>query len=582
MRRKLAILLMFAVFAVGIWTGFEQLRPPSPPAESNPDYSAYQRMLAHLQAMTVAPHPSGSKELDEVRTYLLAQIRDMGLEATVDRETYTDADIKAANRDQDGPPMGERSVRKTPLSGSLPDGNPKRAPSEEIGGLVLSNIWVKLDAPSTDRGILMLAHYDSKVNTPGTADDMVSVSALLEAMREQAKNPDLKNDLYFLFTDGEEESALGAKAFVKSHPELQSKIDLVLNFDARGNRGGLLMFETSTSNYELLQHFQSASSRPVAFSFLSGLYRRMPNGTDLTSFLEAGYPGLNFAVAEGVEHYHQPSDTFDNLHRGTAYNFLQTVLEMADYSGQAQFRDSGSNRDSVFFTLLTGNLVVLSDIAAYLLSVCAGLASLAWLIIQIRLGKVKLRQIVGGTGWLLGTMVAMGLLSWGVVSLLTQTMGLTKSTNNDTVFLCIALAHGLGALAVWFFRMRNRSLAEAIASVLPIQVLLIVGTTVLFYEISYLFTLSTLAILIVALMDWYPIGRMIASSVLGVGIWLLYVPLCWLVYVMFMLPATPIVVALSVVPVSIVAVFFGAKYRLSAVSLPEEGKQTIPISTERG
>ncbi|MBW7456764.1 M28 family peptidase, partial [Paenibacillus sepulcri] len=393
MVKKSSILLMLIVFVVGIWTGFAQTRPPSPPSQSSADYLAYQRMLAHLQAMTVAPHPSGSKELDQVRTYLLAQIRDMGLEANVDQEIYTSADMKAERLAQDGPAMGNRSIRKTPPSGALEGINHKKAPSEEKDGLVLNNIWVKLDAPGTDRGLLMLAHYDSEVNTPGTADDMVSVSAMLEALREQSRRPDLKNDLYFLFTDGEEESALGAKAFVKSHPELQSKIDLVLNFDARGNRGGLLMFETSTSNYDLLRHFQSASSRPLAFSFTTGLYRKMPNGTDLTRFLEAGYPGLNFAVAEGVEHYHQPSDSFENLHRGTAYNFLQTALEMADYSGQAQFQDSGSNRDSVFFTLLTGNLVVMSDIAAYILSVCAALASLAWLIIQIRRGKVTLRQI---------------------------------------------------------------------------------------------------------------------------------------------------------------------------------------------
>ncbi|MFD0716930.1 M20/M25/M40 family metallo-hydrolase [Paenibacillus sp. GCM10027626] len=562
MTKKISVLLMMIVITTGIWTGFQQMRPPSPPSESHPDYPAYQQMLANLKAMTVAPHPVGSKELDEVRSYLLEQIRGMGLEAAVEREVYTAADIEAENRDQKSPP--KEKVQNIQLSGDQAGERRDFVTDPKSNGFVLNNGWVKLDAPNTDRGMLMLAHYDSDKNAPGAADDMVSVCALLEALRVQAKNPELRNDLYILFTDGEEESALGAKAFIKAHPEFQSKIDLVINFDARGNRGGLLMFETSTPNYDLVRHFQSASSRPVSYSFLTGLYRKMPNGTDLTSFLDAGYPGLNFAVAEGVEHYHRSSDNFENLDRGTAYNFMQIAMEMSDYAGQMQFQDSGSNRDSVFFTLLPGYLVVMSDIMAYFLSVFVVLASLGWLMFQIRLGRIHLRQIVSGTGWLLGTMAAVSLLSWGVVSLFTQMMHLSDSTNNDRVFLSIAVAHGFGVLALWTFRMRKQTLAEAVAGLLPLQVLLIIGTTFLFYEISYLFTLSTLGMLIVAILDRYPIGRMIASAVLGMGILLLYVPLCWLVYVMLMMPVTPVVAALSVIPVSILAAFFATPYRLSA------------------
>ncbi|UVI29245.1 M20/M25/M40 family metallo-hydrolase [Paenibacillus spongiae] len=523
-------------------------------------------MLANLKAMTVAPHPAGSKELDEVRNYILTQTRNMGLEATIDQETYTAADISTVNREQAGGQKRERIVPMNSPSGESAGNNHIGVVPENLDDLVLNNIWVKLDAPDTDRGILMMAHYDSEENALGAADDMVSVCALIEALREQARNPDLKNDLYFLFTDGEEEIALGAKAFVKSHPELQGKINLVLNFDARGNRGGLLMFETSTPNLDLLRHFQSASSHPISFSFLTGLYRKMPNGTDLTTFLDAGYPGLNFAVAGGVEHYHQPTDSFENLNRGTAYNFLQTVLEMADYGAQAQFQDSPSNRNSVFFTFLPGRLVLVSDFMAYFLSALAVLASLCWLIVQIRIGKVHLRQIVIGTGWLMGTTGAASLLSWGIVSVLTQMMQLGKTTNNDLVFLWTALASGLCALAVLIFRMRKQSLAEALAGLLSLLLLLVIGSTIFFYEISYLFTLPALGMLIVAVLDRYPIGRMIASTVLGAGIWLLYVPVCWLIYVLLMIPAIPVAVAVSVIPVSVLAAFFASQYRLSATT----------------
>jgi hypothetical protein len=561
---------MLIVLAIGIWTGYQQLRPPSPPSESADDYPAYQRMLGHLKAMTVAPHPTGSKEIEAVRNYLLSQIHGMGLEAAVDREIWTAADIAAEERHNEvHQTMIKGKNGPVPTSGET--AGPVPVPEEP--DLVLNNIWVKLDAPGTDRGILMLAHYDTKKSAPGASDDTFGVSALLEALREQAGQPDLQSDLYFLFTDGEEKGGMGAKAFVKSHPELQSKLDLVLNFDARGNRGGLIMFETSTSNFSLLQRFQSASSRPISFSFLTGLYRKMPNGTDLTSFLDAGYSGLNFAVAEGVEHYHQPTDTYENFNRGTAYHFLQSALEMAEYGGQGEFQKSGSSRGSVFFTFLPGNLVVMSDIAAYLLSAIAVLSSLSWLIVQIRIGTITIRQTLIGTGWLLGTMGASGLLSWGIVSLLTGILHLGKTTNNDGVFIISALAFGLGSLVMSIFRMRSQSLAEALAGLLPIQLLLLIGSSFLFYEISYVFSLSTLGIVVVAILDRYPVGRIVASTVVGPGIGLLFVPICWLVYVLFMLPASPVAIALSVIPVSWIAAFFATNYRVSAVSLLQQKQQ---------
>lgn len=551
MHKKTAIILMLVVMAVGIGAGYGQMRPPAPPAESNEQYPAYQRMLANLKAMTAAPHPSGSKELEAVRAHLLAQIREMGLEANVDAGFYSSADREAENRDKVAHPRKGGSAVSAP---------PPEVIEEEGKDLVLHNVWVKLDAPGTDQGVLMLAHYDSKKRTPGAADDMVSVSALLEAMRKQAGRTDLRNDLYFLFTDGEEESALGAKAFVKSHPELQDKIDLVLNFDARGNRGGLLMFETSAPNDELMQHFRSARSRPLAFSFVTALYRRMPNGTDLTTFLDAGYPGLNFAIAEGVEHYHQPTDNYENMNRGTAYDYLRTVLEMADYSGRTNLQNGDSAGNSVFFTFFPGQLVLMSDILASVLSAIAALAAMGWLGFQIKRGGVRVREILIGTGWLVGTVVAAGLLGWGISSLLARTTGLGETTNNDGAFAGTFVVMGLAVLATAIYRMRRQSLAKAIAELLPLQVLLIAGTTLFYVEISYLFTFPLLGMLGVAMLDRYRVGRMIASSVFGVGLWLLYVPLCWLVYVMFMLQATPVSVALGVLPISMLAACFAAKY----------------------
>lgn len=545
---KISIVLMIIVFVVGTPVGLLQMKPPALPSESDTDYSAYKRMLDNLKDMTVVPHPAGSKELESVRTHILAQIREMGLEPIVETEVYTIEDIKS---EMEAEPCEENEIE---------DHIRNEVHFNKNDELILKNILVKLDAPNTGRGVLMMAHYDTEKGTPGAGDDMISVCALLEAMREQSKNTNLKNDLYFLFCDGEELGAFGSKAFVKSHPELKESIDLVINVDGRGNRGGVLMFESSAYNYDLMRYFKSANSRPLAFSFTASLYRKMPNTTDMTSFLDAGYSGLNFTVAEGAENYGAMSDNYENFNPRTAYNYLRTVREMADYSAKEQFQGNSSKQDGVYFPFFPGHLVLMSNTVAYILSGFVVLAALLWLILQIRHGRVRISGIAISTDRLIETMVVMTLLSWCIVSLATQIMHLGESSNTETFFLCQTLVLTVGTLAISFFRIRNQSLTEALAGLLPLLLLLIIGTTVFFISVSYLFTLPTLGLLLVAILERYNIARLIVATVLGVGILLLYVPVCWLIYVAFMLPITPMVIALSVLPISIIAAFFATKY----------------------
>ena len=546
--KKIPVFLMIIVFTVGILVGLQQMKPPVLPSESDIDYTAYKQMLDNLKEMTVVPHPAGSKELESVRIHILAQIREMGLEPIVETEVYTIDDIASGLSDE----PGEENEIKDYIR--------NEAHFNESDELILKNILVKLDAPNTDRGILMMAHYDTEKGTPGAGDDMISVCALLEAMREQSKNNNLKNDIYFLFCDGEELGAFGSKAFVESHPEMKESIDLVINVDGRGNRGGVLMFESSAYNYELMRYFKLANSRPLAFSFTTSLYRKMPNITDMTNFLDAGYSGLNFTVTEGVENYGAMSDNYENFNPGTAYNYLRTVREMADYSAKEQFQGDSSKQDGVYFPFMPGHLVLMSNAVAYILSGFVVLAAMLWLILQSRRGRVRFRGIAISTGQLIGTIAVMTLLSWCIASLATQIMHLGESSNTETLFLCQTLVLTFGTLGISFFRMRKQSLTEALAGLLPLLMLLIIGTSVFFISISYLFTLPTLGLLLVAILERYNIGRLIAATVLGVGILLLYVPVCWLIYVSFLLPITPVVTALSILPISIIAAFFSTKY----------------------
>ena len=61
-----------------------------------------------------------------------------------------------------------------------------------------------------------------------------------------------------LITDGEEAGLLGARAFVNGHPWLDD-IGLVLNFEARGNGGPVLLMQTGHENGWLVREFAKAA-----------------------------------------------------------------------------------------------------------------------------------------------------------------------------------------------------------------------------------------------------------------------------------------------------------------------------------
>lgn len=50
---------------------------------------------------------------------------------------------------------------------------------------------------------------------PGASDDAAAVAAMLETVRALG-DVELRNDLVFLMTDGEEDGVLGAEAFVRN------------------------------------------------------------------------------------------------------------------------------------------------------------------------------------------------------------------------------------------------------------------------------------------------------------------------------------------------------------------------------
>jgi Peptidase family M28 len=315
-------------------------KPPRPVSQEAPltAFSA-ERAAKHLAAISRAPHPINSAEHDLVRDYILRTLRDLGFAPEVQRTT---------------------------------DVNERYG----IGG-ALENILCRLKGSSRQKAVLLAAHYDSVSAGTGASDDGVAVAALLESARTLKLRPQLRRDVIFLFTDGEERGLLGARAFVSEHPWARDA-GFVLNFEARGTDGPSIMFETSDENGWLIKNFSQATSHPVGNSLSYEIYKRMPNDTDFTVFRHAGYSGLNFAFIGGVARYHTRLDSIANVNYGSLQHHGDYMLELTERFGNAS-SDDPRLPNAVYFDVLGRMLITYQrGTATFLLLFAAALTALTF------------------------------------------------------------------------------------------------------------------------------------------------------------------------------------------------------------
>lgn len=223
------------------------------------------------------------------------------------------------------------------------------------GELQLVNVVARLPGVPSGRPIVLSTHYDSCLWGPGAGDAGQCVGALIVAA-EQLTEMRPQHEVWFVFTDGEERSEIttwglrGARALV----ELPEKpwggtSPFVLNFDARGNRGAVLLYETDSRNLQSMRAAAKHLARPlVSNSLMVSVYDRLPNATDFTIYKQAGWGGWNFAVIAGAEVYHTPDDTLANLSPRTVEQYVQQAihsiraLDSLSPSQLAAWRHSGS------------------------------------------------------------------------------------------------------------------------------------------------------------------------------------------------------------------------------------------------
>jgi hypothetical protein len=279
--------------------------PPRPEGESARAPSAFspERAFEDLRVLASSPRRIGSAHHGVARDAIRKTLEALGLEVEVQATWSTHTSFVAY-----GMPARLGFVQN--VVARLPRNAPPEGPERAADALLLS------------------AHYDTRSMTPGASDDGVGVVTLLETARALVPLGARRRDVIFLFTDGEEVGLLGARAFVAEH-RFADRVALAMNFEARGNAGGVRLFQTSEESGPLVREALRRAPFPHASSLAQSVYERMPNDTDLTPFLARGVAGLNFANVAGLTRYHGVTDTPAALDRRTLAHHVSYATALA-------------------------------------------------------------------------------------------------------------------------------------------------------------------------------------------------------------------------------------------------------------
>ena len=314
------------------------------------------RAMELLKNFAVKPHPIGSAEHNKVRDYIISELKSLGFMPQIQKTQV----------------MREWSVSFIRVAS-------------------IENIMVRIPGTNNSKAVMLVAHYDSVPTGPGTSDDGSGVVTLLETLRALKNNPPLKNDVIFLFTDGEEIGLMGAKAFADQHPWAKD-VGVILNFEASGSGGSVMMFETSNLNGWLVNEFAEAAQYPVATSLAYEIYKRMPNDTDLSIFKKAGYAGLNFAFLGNRYDYHTMSDNLQNIDERTLQQDGSYALSLTKHFGNLNL-DNVEATNSVYFNLFGYRLITYSTLLVIPFAIIIALFFIIILVIGFRKKMIG----VGGT-----------------------------------------------------------------------------------------------------------------------------------------------------------------------------------------
>ena len=276
-QRWIALLVGILVIGVAGWVAVAELSAPGVPRTSTPTQFSVSRAMADVRFLAQAPRPMGSVGEARARTYIVDQLRSMGLSPT---------------------------IQTTSVVGGFD-------PENHVAARV-TNIIARLPGTDSTGAVAFNGHYDSVAASPGASDCGSCVAAVLETARALRAGPRLRNDVLFVFTDGEESQDIGARAFATQSPAMRG-VSTVVNFDTSGSHGAVYLARTSPNSGELVRQLVASAPHPRIFSFVPALMTlfvsNLRPGTDAEEYFDRGAGGVALYYSGGSTDYHTLRDS---------------------------------------------------------------------------------------------------------------------------------------------------------------------------------------------------------------------------------------------------------------------------------
>ncbi|KAF8934516.1 hypothetical protein BGZ47_010347 [Haplosporangium gracile] len=361
----------------------------------------------------------------------------------------------------------------------------------------MTNIIVRLSCgPECDENAILLnAHYDTTLGSPGAADDALGCGVMMEILRIMSLRPaPKKNSIIFLFNGGEESLQDASHYFITQH-ELKDKVRAVVNLEACGTSGPEILFQANSR--EMIDAYTTVPY-PHGTVLANDLFATglILSDTDFRQFYDYGnLTGLDMAVYKNSYLYHTHLDLDEFLESGLPQHMGENALALATYlTNEANLVGLEMTSSVVFFDVFGLFFVAYSWTAAIRSHVLIGGIALLTMASQISRPSVR-----GTVSIFLSFIVALLLPNFSVVLL--KALGTSMQWFSHewlSVFLFgpMSLA-GMFTVQYLFHNKKASSGANELSTFSSLQLFFTIALGVVSYvelASSYVFALFTLSI----------------------------------------------------------------------------------------
>jgi len=326
-----------------------------------------------------------------------------------------------------------------------------------------TNVLGRLPGRTTD-SILLDAHFDTRPDSVGAADDAAGVACIVEMLRVLAAGPMLDRTIVVNLNGAEEIGMLGAVAFLQ-HPWAKDVHAYVYLEALPGGRA--LLVGAGPGNPWLAASYARSVAAPLGNVLGQELAQSglLPFNGDFTPFHEAGLVGLDVAMVGDAWGVHTQLDRLDRLEPGGIQHMGDSALAATRALASSANLLVPTTTPGVFYDILGKTMVSYSASVGRILGFLALLGFVS-LVLRARFFYwVTLRGVLTAWAWnCLGVLagVLAALLPAAALKILAQ-RSLGWFDSPALLLPCFALPAAAGMLAMrgWW---RARALHKAVGN----------------------------------------------------------------------------------------------------------------------